>query len=233
ARPQQPVAPSAAPLAVDRPERADTGPARPSGYRPGELSGRPVVAEGPGGGGASTIGGIVDSVPGREPAHPAAPAAAPIDEHTIIEPELEGEWGGEEVDDRTVRRIEVVAADEDLEATRARPPARTPVATLAFDTGDRFAIHGAALIGRNPAPSAGEVVEHLLPIADETRSISKTHLLITASPLAAIDRASTNGSSIVRDGAETALEPGRPVPLLPGDVVRFGDRTLAIEAGEP
>ena len=99
------------------------------------------------------------------------------------------------------------------------------------DNGDRFAITGAALIGRNPSPAAGEVVAHLLPFVDDTRSISKTHLLITADPLAAVDRASTNGSSVVRRGAEHQLTAGEPFALMPGDVVRFGDRTVTVEAG--
>ncbi|ERG63957.1 hypothetical protein L332_05735 [Agrococcus pavilionensis RW1] len=256
ARPQAPGAPQIG-LASSASEPTPThtvpgmpaGGARLGGYRPGELSGsaparsapRPSAPEAPEPQQPAApryappiTGGIVDSVPGRTPAQPVA-HVAPIDEQTIIEPDLEhgpdaGLDDAGEIDDRTVRRIEVAEPEEDLEATRARPSSRAPVATLAFDTGDRFAITGAALIGRNPAPSAGEVVDHLLPIADDTRSISKTHLLLTASPLAAVDRASTNGSSVVRAGAETPLEPGRAFPLQPGDVVRFGDRSLTVEA---
>lgn len=256
ARPQAPGAPQIG-LASSASEPTPThtvpgmpaGGARLGGYRPGELSGsaparsapRPSAPEAPEPQQPAApryappiTGGIVDSVPGRTPAQPVA-HVAPIDEQTIIEPDLEhgpdaGLDDAGEIDDRTVRRIEVAEPEEDLEATRARPSSRAAVATLAFDTGDRFAITGAALIGRNPAPSAGEVVDHLLPIADDTRSISKTHLLLTASPLAAVDRASTNGSSVVRAGAETPLEPGRAFPLQPGDVVRFGDRSLTVEA---
>lgn len=222
------------------------GGARLGGYRPGELSGRarPSTPQ-PAPSAPRPLGeGIVDSVPGRErpQSAPAAPpqatpaerpaaaatprrAPSPINDETVIEPDLDGE-----IDDRTVRRIEV-AGDEDLEATRARPRQAPVVATLAFDNGDRFAITGAALIGRNPAPSADEVVEHLLPFVDDTRSISKTHLLITAAPLTAIDRASTNGSSVVRAGAEHPLTAGEPFALVPGDVVRFGDRSVTVEAG--
>lgn len=264
ARPQQPggqqvgLATSAAePTPTHTVPGMPAGGARLGGYRPGELSGSAPAQSAPRPSAPAAAepqqpaapryapplgGGIVDSVPGRTPAQPPAPAA-PIDEQTIIEPELEpglepgfapgldaGLDEADAIDDRTVRRIEVAEPDEDLEATRARPPSRAAVATLAFDTGDRFAITGSALIGRNPAPSAGEVVDHLLPIADDTRSISKTHLLLTASPLAAVDRASTNGSSVVRAGAETPLEPGRAFPLQPGDVVRFGDRSLTVEA---
>ncbi|MCH1884128.1 RDD family protein [Agrococcus sp. ARC_14] len=166
--------------------------------------------------------------PAQPPAaHQQAMPVSPIDDETVIEPDFDSE-----IDDSTVRRVEVAAADDDdLDVTRARPGARPAIATLAFDTGDRFAISGAALVGRNPAPAAGEVVEHLLPISDDTRSISKTHLLITASPFAAVDRASTNGSSVVRAGVEHPLAPGAPFALAVGDVVRFGDRAMTIEPG--
>ncbi len=127
-----------------------------------------------------------------------------------------------------MRRVEV--DDEDLDVTRARPSSRAASATLAFDTGDRFALTGAALIGRNPSPTPGEVVEHLLPLTDDTRTVSKTHVLVTVAPLAVVDRASTNGSAVVRDGVEQQLEPGRPFALQSGDTVRFGDRTFTIEA---
>ncbi|WP_413316918.1 RDD family protein [Agrococcus sp. 1P02AA] len=235
-----------------------SGGARLGAYRPGELSGQ-AVPPAPSAPAASPQpsrqGDIVDSVPGREhagapisaspsasasaspptptaarepapaPAPPTDAQAAPIRDETLIDPDVD-----DGIDDQTVRRLEVVA-DDDLDVTRARSRAPRAVAILAFDTGDRFAITGAALIGRNPAPAAGEEVEHLLPIVDDTRSISKTHLLITAVPLAAVDRASTNGSSVIRGGAERPLAPGEPFALEPGDVVRFGDCTVAVEPG--
>ncbi|MGM1028814.1 MAG: RDD family protein [Actinomycetota bacterium] len=215
------------------------GGARLGGYRPGELSGvarsapeTPVPMSQPAAP-QSTAPAI--SAPQPSAAQPSAPwptppASAPrppasvsaIREETVLEPDID------ELDDRTVRRVEV--DDDDLDVTRARPGSRPLAATLAFDTGDRFALTGAALVGRNPSPSGDEVVEHLLPIADDTRTVSKTHVLVTVSPLAVVDRASTNGSAVVRAGVEQQLEPGRPFALEPGDTVRFGDRTFTIEA---
>lgn len=218
------------------------GGARLGGYRPGALSGQARAAEQGAreqGAVASPSADVVDSVPGRQravaaggPVQPLAPMPSPVADETVIEVDFDRDPSASEVDERTVRRIDVAAADDDdLEVTRARPRSRTVVATLVFDTGDRLAITGAALIGRNPSVTAGEVVEHLLPIVDDTRSISKTHLLISASPLAAIDRASTNGSSVVRAGVEHPLAAGAAFPLAIGDVVRFGDRTVTIEPG--
>lgn len=212
---QQPAAPQA-PAAWQPPasarERAIPDSAIPGQASPEQTS--PIADE--------TVVEVEHEAPWQPDA--AAPQAAPL-----AAPVAPAASAADEIDDRTVRRIEIVEDDDDLEATRARVPARAAAATLAFDSGERFAITGAALIGRNPSPSPGEVVDHLLPIADDTRSVSKTHLLIAVRPLAAVDRASTNGSSVVRAGAEHPLEAGRPFPLAPGDVVRFGDRSVVIE----
>ncbi|WP_313355095.1 FHA domain-containing protein, partial [Microbacterium sp.] len=68
-------------------------------------------------------------------------------------------------------------------------------------------------------------------VADDTRSVSKTHLAVLPARrgVLVIDRGSTNGSAIARDGAELPLTPGDPAPVQTGDVVRFGDRTLTVE----
>lgn len=164
----------------------------------------------------------ISAPPAPAPAPVAPASSSAIRDETVVEADIDG------LDDRTVRRVEV--DDDDLDVTRARPRSRPAAATLAFDTGDRFTLTGAALIGRNPSPSGGEVVEHLLPFTDDTRTVSKTHVLVTVEPLAVVDRASTNGSAVVRAGVEQQLEPGRPFALAAGDVVRFGDRTFTIEA---
>ncbi|WP_404311985.1 RDD family protein [Agrococcus terreus] len=221
-------APAAAPAPGWQQPAAPQAPAQPAAWQapaPAAQQASPIADE--------TVIEVEHEAP--QPSHPAAaapqtaPQAAPDAPSAPAAPLPPAPSAADEIDDRTVRRIEVVEDDDDLEATRARTAARAAAATLAFDSGERFAITGAALIGRNPSPSPGEVVDHLLPIADDTRSVSKTHLLIAVRPLAAVDRASTNGSSVVRSGAEHPLEPGRPFPLAAGDVVRFGDRSVVIE----
>ncbi|MDR2998049.1 MAG: FHA domain-containing protein, partial [Microbacterium sp.] len=71
----------------------------------------------------------------------------------------------------------------------------------------------------------------LVPLADDSRSVSKTHLAImpTRRGLLAVDRGSTNGSALLRGGVETPLVPGQPQPLVAGDSVRFGDRMLRVD----
>ena len=104
-------------------------------------------------------------------------------------------------------------------------------AVLVLDTGARVEVRGATLIGRAPAPVAGEGSVQLVPVSDDTLSVSKTHLafLPARRGVLVVDRGSTNGSSVLRAGGEIALTPGDPTALQTGDVVRFGDRSLSVE----
>lgn len=120
------------------------------------------------------------------------------------------------------------AAPESAASAAATPAVR---AVLRLDNGNRVEVRGATLIGRAPAPVAGEGAVQLVAVADDTRSVSKTHLAILPARrgVLVIDRGSMNGSAIARDGSELPLTPGDPAPVQVGDVVRFGDRTLTVE----
>jgi len=125
------------------------------------------------------------------------------------------------------------------------PASDSPRAILVIDNGERVEVRAATLIGRAPAagPSTGSGTDpstgsgngdgevQLVRVPDETRSVSKTHvaILLSRRGVVAVDRGSTNGSSIVRDGAEHPLTPGHPAELRAGDVLRFGDRSLRVE----
>lgn len=110
------------------------------------------------------------------------------------------------------------------------PPALLPDAaapatiTLVLDTGDAVEVAGAGvLLGRAPAADDGLVPT---PVLDRTMSVSKTHLAVRrdGEALFVEDRGSTNGSALVRGGAERELTPGERVPVHDGDTIRFGDR---------
>ncbi|UUT35837.1 FHA domain-containing protein [Microbacterium elymi] len=110
-------------------------------------------------------------------------------------------------------------------ASPAVPAAGT--ATLVLETGERIAVAGdGVLLGRAPARARGDAELLPVPIADTTKSVSKTHVAVHRidGVWAAEDRHSTNGSAIVRDGTQHELLPGRPLPLRDGDELRFGDR---------
>ncbi|MGO3174598.1 MAG: RDD family protein [Microbacterium gubbeenense] len=118
----------------------------------------------------------------------------------------------------------------------AQPQAPAPVPAVAYeleiDSGQRVRVGGLIVLGR--APRAEDVPQGVSRVAipDDTRSISKTHL--SARPLAdgveIIDLDSTNGCEIERAGQTRAIPPRTPIRAIPGDVVRFGDRSLVIIA---
>jgi len=70
-------------------------------------------------------------------------------------------------------------------------------------------------------------------VADESMSISKTHLTILRidGRLYAVDRSSTNGTSIIRNGSEQQLTPGVRARIVDGDTIRFGDRRADVRVG--
>ncbi len=93
-------------------------------------------------------------------------------------------------------------------------------------------VEGLALVGRRPEGRAGESVRHLVPLRSTDMSLSKTHAQFMVTPdgaLVVMDRGSTNGSVLVRQGVAKVLSPGRASTLLAGDRVRFGDREMRVE----
>ncbi|MGH3362530.1 MAG: RDD family protein [Nocardioides sp.] len=110
----------------------------------------------------------------------------------------------------------------------------TPLSTrwrVTFDTGETFAVEGLSLVGRRPEPRPGEQVSHLVPLPSGDMSLSNTHAQFQVARdgvLVVVDRGSTNGSVLVRSGVTRELPAGKPTTLLPGDVVRFGDRQMTV-----
>jgi hypothetical protein len=112
-----------------------------------------------------------------------------------------------------------------------RPDATGARWAVAFDTGERFEVVGLTLVGRRPEPRPGEPVRQVVPLPSTDMSLSKTHAQLQVAPdgaLVVMDRGSTNGSFVVRQGLSRPLAPGRPSTLLDGDVVRFGDRSMKV-----
>jgi uncharacterized RDD family membrane protein YckC len=113
-------------------------------------------------------------------------------------------------------------------ATQAAGPARWQVA---FDTGEQFEVSGLTLVGRRPQPRPGEPAKRLVTLPSEDMSLSKTHAQFQVVPdgaLVVMDRGSTNGSILVREGIGKRLAGGKPATLRDGDRVRFGDREMTV-----
>ena len=114
------------------------------------------------------------------------------------------------------------------------PPQQQQVASrwrVHFDNGESFVIAGLALVGRRPEARSGEQVAHLIPLSSADMSVSKTHAQFGPAPdgtIVVMDRGSTNGTVLVRQGVARQLAPGKPAALVDGDKVVYGDREMTI-----
>ena len=148
---------------------------------------------------------VVDDPTGPAAGRPAAPAPVGVPESQ-----------------RTVRRSPVVT-----------PTGVEAGWVLAFDTGEKVPVDGVVLVGRRPSARPGEAVRHLVALPSQDMSLSKTHAQIGVAgdgALVVMDRGSTNGSVLTRQGVSRPLSGGKPTTLLEGDLVRFGDRSMEVSA---
>jgi uncharacterized RDD family membrane protein YckC len=106
--------------------------------------------------------------------------------------------------------------------------------SILLDDGRRIALDGLVLLGRNPQPKAGEEDAQLIKIADETRTVSKSHLAVgvDGDGVYVVDRGSTNGSTVsTTNGMSTRCKAGELVRVGEGAIVSIGDHWLEITRG--
>lgn len=113
---------------------------------------------------------------------------------------------------------------------------------LRLDDGRQVGVAGLVLLGRNPQPRVGEEDAILIKVVDKSRRVSKSHLAVgvDARGLYAMDRGSTNGTTVTAPGGEQRpCPPGDLIDVPAGSVISFGDRWLEArclgrqQAGEP
>lgn len=124
-------------------------------------------------------------------------------------------------------------AGEDQAAVAAHSPYVQDWSIL-LDDGRRIAVEGLVLLGRNPQPKAGEEDAQLIKIADETRTVSKSHLAVgvDAGGIYIVDRGSTNGSTVsTTNGMSSRCRAGEMVRVGDGAIVSIGDHWLEITRG--
>jgi hypothetical protein len=109
------------------------------------------------------------------------------------------------------------------------PPAPTWKLQLP-DGGATVALDAAVLIGRNPAASADWPQATLLPVADLTKSVSKTHALleIDGGMLWAHDLDSTNGVYVVIGDDVVEAVPGMRVEVPAGADLELGEFVMRV-----
>src|SRR5215203_5872649 len=218
---------------------AGAGPAwQPSGYPPvptdesnqfrrpqpaGETA-PPVPLTPPAGVGAAT-GGSVGTAP---PAGSATSSAGAANDHVHPGGQSDGRPG-----DRP-------GPSEAGPVTRVSPSIAVPESSRAdgqtgwyavLDDGREIDVTGLVLLGRNPHAQPGEEDAQLIKIADETRTVSKSHLAIATDSDGAfvVDRGSTNGSTVTTSGGvSTKCRMGERVRVSEGSIVSIGDHWLEI-----
>lgn len=156
--------------------------------------------------------GVVQSAPtpAPTPTPTPAPAPSPLPQPLTVATDHDG---------RTVSRAALAGM---------RPAAGV---RLRFDDATTWEGSGPVLIGREPAGQPGEDPTSLHPILDPTRSVSKTHLLLSPTPggVRIVDRHSSNGTEIVVAGVTTPVVPGVATDVPDGATVRVGDRSFVVE----
>lgn len=121
----------------------------------------------------------------------------------------------------------VAAHDEAEDATVLNPVDRSIV--LLWDNGTRHRVLSKSLFGRDPNEEEGF---DLVAVDDTSFSLSKTHFAVLRNDdgtATIIDRHSTNGVIIERDGKRVALQPGEPSDIQRGDRIEIGGRSMRVE----
>jgi uncharacterized RDD family membrane protein YckC len=181
---------------------------------------------------------LMDPTHRRRGWHDRVSGSVVVDVRPAPEPAAEVDGGLRHVVNLTAMRL-VPASPPATEPAIRRAPVMTPsVASgpppgwvVLFDSGERVPVDGLVLVGRRPVGRPGEVVGHLVALPSQDMSVSKTHAQVAVAgdgALVVMDRGSTNGSVLVRQGVSRPLSSGRPATLLDGDVVRFGDRSMQV-----
>lgn len=202
------VAPRPSPAAAPQPAGAVAAEQTIAAPRPGsDASGDPLISFVPGVTQPGTPAAAAPPAPPSAPAPVAQPAA--VAQPAPVAPAAPAS----------------AHADDDVESTRISIPGHRLVFT--WDDGQRVTVSGRTVFGRNPEQEPGAVV---ISVRDETLSLSKTHFEAASAPSGGwiMDRQSTNGTVVVREGVRIACPPGQRVPVRLGDAVEIGDRILTI-----
>ncbi len=223
--------PAAGPVADPQPvaaPQADGAPQPGVGQPPADLPEETVVAPRqrgtlPGDPLISFVPGVTQPPPERPlPSAPAAPTSAPTAPPAAATPSMSGPAAPQTpASDGAASAVDA----EDIESTRISIPGHRLVFT--WDDGQRVTVSGRTLFGRNPEEEPGAVA---VAVRDETLSLSKTHFEAGAEPSGGwvMDRQSTNGTVILREGARIDCPPGQRVPVRLGDALEIGDRIVTI-----
>ena len=134
------------------------------------------------------------------------------------------------------RQRPVAAPLQGAPRSTPRPAAAKPAASangphtgLLLDTGQSIPVDRTIVLGRAPSPvSPGDVP---IPVDDQTRSLSRTHVRITptASGISIVDMNSANGTRArTPNGRTHTLVPGQPLELPLNSQLLLGERLISV-----
>ena len=134
------------------------------------------------------------------------------------------------------RQRPVAAPPQGAPRSAPRPAAAKPAAGtngshtgLLLDTGQSIPVDRTIVLGRAPSPvSPGDVP---IPVDDQTRSLSRTHVRIspTASGISIVDMNSANGTRArTPNGRTHTLAPGQPLELPLNSQLLLGERLISV-----
>ena len=134
------------------------------------------------------------------------------------------------------RQRPVAAPPQGAPRSAPRPAAAKPAASangahtgLLLDTGQSIPVDRTIVLGRAPSPvSPGDVP---IPVDDQTRSLSRTHVRITptASGISIVDMNSANGTRArTPNGRTHTLVPGQPLELPLNSQLLLGERLISV-----
>ncbi|WP_448719514.1 FHA domain-containing protein [Microbacterium natoriense] len=162
----------------------------------------------------------------------AAPAIPPLPGADL------GDHDGATISASELAALRQQRASSDETATQVLPvlPA-VPGASgrIRISTGQAVELDRTVIIGRRPRATraSGDSMPHLVAVDSPQQDISRSHLEVRpeAGSVVVIDLHTTNGSTLLRPGADPVrLHPGEQTLVLSGDVVDLGDGvTVAFE----
>lgn len=203
-----PARPQGAPLAPPTRQR----PARPQGApaAPAQASSRTAPAR--------PQGAPAVSAQASSRTAPARPQSAPATPPTRQRPVAAPPQGASR------------SAPRPASATHAAGPSTNgPHTGLLLDTGQSIPVDRTIVLGRAPSPvSPGDVP---IPVDDQTRSLSRTHVRITptASGISIVDMNSANGTRArTPNGRTHTLVPGQPLELPLNSQLLLGERLISV-----
>jgi hypothetical protein len=161
---------------------------------------------------------------------PAAPSVIP----PLPAAEL-GDHDGATITSSELAALRQRRSTSDETATQVIPVVPGSAGRIRVSTGQVVELDRTVIIGRRPRSTraSGDSMPHLVAVESPQQDISRNHLEVRpeAGSVVVIDLHTTNGSTLLRPGADPVrLHPGEQTLVLSGDVVDLGDGvTIAFE----